>query len=514
VSDGISELSWQDIIVTTFAKLQALPKAVLIRAFLRLREKYFKAIQRQEQAEAERKKAEIEIRKLKKALLIATGKGDDDPSPTTPSGQIPPYKKGNNGKKRRRKNGQKKGHKGTTRGCAEEVTDTFDAVPEGRCACGCEEFGEPFPVSSRTVEDIEEVKLKKTKVTVYGKKCKKCHKIVRAFVEDVMKGNQIGNGILIWSLWLHLFIGVSIRKVEMICNKLLGFRISGGCLVQNWHRIADILEPAYKKLLPYLERGGHANVDETGWRMRGTTWWAWVFTNNLVCVYVIANSRASAIAREILGDSFKGTLISDFFSAYNLIEAVAKQKCYSHLFTEMKKCLKTDDSESLKRFCKVLKRLLRDAMRLHHVYMNGEIAEKEYKRRREQIEKRLSNLCRTPIGTQNSNVKRLRKRLKKHRNELLTFLYRLGVEPTNNKAERRIRIFALQRKVSFGSFSERGVKTRFILTSLIQTCHMLDVSFTAFAAFNLNEHLQGREVLGVHEYKKLIEARNTMSRAA
>jgi len=248
--------------------------------------------------------------------------------------------------------------------------------------------------------------------------------------------------------------------------------------------------------------------------MRGTTWWAWVFTNNLVCVYVIANSRASDIVREILGDSFKGTLITDFYSAYNLIEAVAKQKCYSHLFTEMKKCLKTDNSVSLKQFCKALKRLLRDAMRLHNAYMSGQITKAVYKRRRQQIERRLTDLCRAPIGVQNSNVKRLRKRLKKHRSELLTFLYRFGVEPTNNKAERRIRIIALQRKVSFGSFSERGVKTRFILTSLIQTCQMLDVSFISFATFNLNEHLHGREVLGVHEYKKLIDARQKMTKAA
>ncbi len=63
----------------------------------------------------------------------------------------------------------------------------------------------------------------------------------------------------------------------------------------------------------------------------------------------------------------------------------------------------------------------------------------------------------------NKNVKRLCKRLLKYREQLFTFLYYDEIEATNNTAERRIRHIALMRKISFGSFFEKGVKARYIL---------------------------------------------------
>jgi len=52
--------------------------------------------------------------------------------------------------------------------------------------------------------------------------------------------------------------------------------------------------------------------------------------------------------------------------------------------------------------------------------------------------------------------------------------------------------------------SNRGVKTRYILMSLIQTCKILEIDFITYARFALNEHLYGREVSGVHEYASSI----------
>ncbi len=75
--------------------------------------------------------------------------GDDDPSPTTPSSQIPPYRKpGKKKSSRKKKNGQKKGHKGKGRGKAKTITHHSEAHPEGTCPCGgC--FGEQREVRKR-----------------------------------------------------------------------------------------------------------------------------------------------------------------------------------------------------------------------------------------------------------------------------------------------------------------------------------------------------------------------------
>ena len=434
--------------------------------------------------------------------------GKDDPSPTTPSSQIPPYKKpGKKKGKKNKKNGRKKGQKGSGRKNNRKITHHEETRPEGKCSCGgC--LGESREIKKRVIEDIEKTEQKTTEVTIYAAECEKCGTIQEGLVPGALKDNRIGNTILLWGIYLHFFVGVSFRNVVGIFNKLLSFKVSAACLSKNWDKIADILEPSYNKLIPYLEKPGYAHADESGWRVFGSTWWAWVFTNHECCIYFIAKSRGSEVARKFLGDIFNGVLISDFFSAYGLVCALAKQKCYSHIFSEIKKCLKIDSSESLALFCKQLNRLLKDAMRLKLAYEEGRIDEKEFESKRAQLEKRLIKLSKPTPGKQNKNVKRLKKRLRKYQDEIFTFLYLDGIDPTNNVAERRVRPIALMRKISFGSFSERGVKTRYILMSLMQTCKILNTDFTKYANHALNEHLYGREVPGVHEYAVLIATKD------
>jgi hypothetical protein len=42
-------------------------------------------------------------------------------------------------------------------------------------------------------------------------------------------------------------------------------------------------------------------------------------------------SRAGQVSRDILGDDFTGTLVTDCYSGYSASVAGAKQKCLSHL---------------------------------------------------------------------------------------------------------------------------------------------------------------------------------------
>ncbi len=211
-------------------------------------------------------------------------------------------------------------------------------------------MGESYEVRSKIVEDIKQVEVEKKKVIIYGSRCSKCGKIHEGIELDVLKGNQIGNNVLLWSIYLHFFIGVSCRNIVTIFNKLLSFPITAGCLVHNWHRISDILEISYEKLQKYIEKTGYVHCDESGWRVFGNSWWAWVFTNSQCCLYFITKSRSSQVVKELLGDFYSGILISDFYSVYGLIQSFEKQKCFSHIFTELKKCLQRDNNEELRLF--------------------------------------------------------------------------------------------------------------------------------------------------------------------
>ncbi len=49
------------------------------------------------------------------------------------------------------------------------------------------------------------------------------------------------------------------------------------------------------------------------------------------------NYNEHKVVSEILGEKYPGALISDFYSAYNKLQALAKQRCLGHLLAEIKK---------------------------------------------------------------------------------------------------------------------------------------------------------------------------------
>jgi hypothetical protein len=58
----------------------------------------------------------------------------------------------------------------------------------------------------------------------------------------------------------------------------------------------------------------------------GITHSLWCFANHALVFFIIDRSRGSPVINWVRGNLFNGILISDFFNAYNCIQAMAKQK--------------------------------------------------------------------------------------------------------------------------------------------------------------------------------------------
>ena len=158
--------------------------------------------------------------------------------------------------------------------------------------------------------------------------------------------------------------------------------------------------------------------------------------------------------------------MTDFWGAYNAIVCAQKQKCLAHLLNDMKKVSKyKDTSGDWKEFAKRLKRLLRDAMRLRG--RRDTMTAEKYASLCKRIEERMTKLIET--SWKNANAIRLVKRLRRHREELLVFLYKDGVPSDNNQAERTIRNAVVMRKNSYCNRSVEGARTQAILMSVFQT---------------------------------------------
>ena len=387
-------------------------------------------------------------------------------TPATPSGMTPVYLKPSRGKRKKRP-GRKKGHPGVARIRPEKVDHykehTLDSCPECHTP-----LKEPIQSYQRYTEDIPPIEPEVTEHRLYGYWCSKCKKIVYSKVTDALPNAVIGLRLIVFTAWLHYLIGVSVNNLVKMLAAFSSFKISPGGLTQAWKNLASILEPACADIGQKVSKSAVLNADETGWRINGVTHWLWCFATQKFCYYVIDRSRASPVVKKVFGTIFKGILICDFWGAYNKISALAKQRCFYHLFTELVKVDKRNSSDGWKAFRKKLSRLLKDAIRLS--LRKDQLDSSDYDRLRKRLHDRLDQILQ--VHCEDKDAKRLIKRLKRHRNELFTFLHYEGVSPYNNHAEQQMRKPVLTRKVSQQNRSQHGAKTQAVLMTLFRSAEL------------------------------------------
>ena len=287
-------------------------------------------------------------------------------------------------------------------------------------------------------------------------------------VAEALPNAMIGLRLVVFTAWLHYLVGVSVQNIIQVLSVFSSFQISAGGLTQAWKNLASKLKPLYDEIGQRVSQSAVLCADETGWRLSGITHWLWCFANSKLCYYVITRSRASPVVREVLGRIFQGILICDFWGAYNKISALAKQRCFYHLFTELVKVDQHNNSAGWRSFRKRLSRLLKDAIRLSE--KQDRLQTYVYQRRKRRLYDRLSRFLAAPA--QDPDAKRLSKRLRRHQEELFTFLEYPDVSPYNNHAEQQMRKPVLTRKVSQQNRSEDGAKTQSILMSLFRSVEL------------------------------------------
>lgn len=405
------------------------------------------------------------------AILALAGKAEKfdqlhGVAPTCPSGMTPPYLK-KPAKKRRKKPGRKAGHPGVGRTRPEKI-DHYENLTLDICPLCDGPLGKPSKQHTRYVVDIPEAEPKVTEETVNGYWCPACKKIVYPKSQNAMPNSTLGLRMLILTAWLHYWIGMSVRNVVKLLAAFWGFKVSPGGLTQAWNNLATALKPIYDDIGEKVKDAAVLHADETGWRISGITHWLWGFITEKWSYFVIDKSRGSPVVKRAIGKFFEGVLICDFWGAYNKICALATQRCFYHLLTELEKVDKSNTSSDWKTFRKKLCRLVMDAVRLDESKARLESA--VFDRRKAKLYTRLDLLIESP--REDKDVNRLVKRLIRHRNELFTFLEYNGVSPYNNHAERQMRTPVKTRKISQQNRSDRGAQAHAILMSLFSSAEL------------------------------------------
>lgn len=364
------------------------------------------------------------------------------------------------------------GHRGWFRKKPGHV-DHIEEVELKKCPkCGSHDLKDTGKIQDHVQEDI--LLVTQTVATRFAKRqynCQECGSQVEGRGKEELPQSYIGPRAKALAVFLKYHIKVSDRDIQKLFKSLMGLTIVPSSIPGFRNQLSRYCKPLYEELLKRMKRSKVLHVDETGWKMSGQSRWLWKFTDRNVSINQIFKGRGQKDLGEVLGKKFDGILIADFLSAYNKIEAKAKQRCLVHLLRELKKIRERipDDLQAV-RFADKLEDIIRQAITLASSYKSHEISRRELKKGRKKIERTLEDL--KLANPTHRVLRRLVKRLERHKHELLTFLDYPGIDYHNNHAERQIRPNVLLRKIVFGNRSEKGILNHNVLMSIIQTAHL------------------------------------------
>ncbi len=377
---------------------------------------------------------------------------------STPSSQLP-FKANTDQENRNHKGGARPGHKGHGRKAhCQETADEIIPIDPGEICPDCGGVLKLKKIQDRTVIESEPVRPKKILYHLSHKECTQCHHVFLAKASCVLSKALYGNQITAQMAVMHYFHGIPMGR---ICE-MSGINL--GSLVEMFHRLSGYFSPVMDLLKEQYRLSPAKHADETGWRNDGQSGYAWLFCTPETSLFSFQNTRSASVPRTILGDKrLPGVLVVDRYNAYNKAP-VQIQYCYAHLLRDVEKLEKDfPESEEVKSFVSLLASLLSQAMHLRA----QPLSDKQYYREAKQIQKKILEVTKAPA--QHLAIRAMQELFHTNEHRLYHWVADRGVPPDNNLAERDLRPTVIARKISFGSSSDAGAKTRSVLMSVLHT---------------------------------------------
>lgn len=392
-----------------------------------------------------------------------------------------------------RKSGAQKGHKRQSRVLVplEQVDriieDELEECPSCHVLLNKER---EFEVLRHQVLELLDKPVLTTEYRRYGHRCECCGDIIYPGLPQEVRTSVCGERLQALIGYLKGKLGISYTELKDLCEDVLGFSISRGALCDTVNRVSDALKRPYQQLERNVSKQRTLNIDETSWRDSGKGYWVWVFCNQLIAFFTISPSRGATVLHQILGETFDGTLTSDFYSAYASYASDKQQYCLAHLIRDIKFLAILPDRGS-RIFGKKLLSYFRRLFRLWH--RRNEYNQAELKRRAKRITAELQGfiVAAKPHGAE---AVRLQKRILKHWQKLFQFIDEPKLyQPTNNRAERALRGLVRIRRQTQGSRSLAGRQWNARIATVCETCKLQGTSPWEFILLALRAHLGNKD---------------------
>ena len=490
-----------DIVSAAYAILTKWSKSRLLRTIEILRDGYRELSEKCSELEAENEKLkeELKIQKIKAVNRDAN----------KPSSKQPEWDKkgvGNDGKGRKKGKGRgRKPRKGAGNRPKKLESDRTEKATVDRCSLCGRDLSDDAPletINGRIIEDIPSMieRPEVIKIEQEKKYCPDCKEVITAKSELALPNADMGlnSTILICYLWVALCLPFT--RIKDYLKTFFGKDISTSGLSRHVIWVSRIMKDVYDEILGDINNAVTLHADETGWRVRGKSWWLWVFGTRESAYFTIDKSRGSSVVRRVLGEIFLGLLVVDGWQAYLKI-ICDQQSCMAHLLRKIRKFRDAfPHLSSIVKFYVKLRRILRDGERLQAD--REKLGEKVFRRRLKKLEKRLENLLEWPDP--DDILQEIIKKVKRQQPRILTFIEHPGAPCHNNFGEFLIRIGVLKRKVSGGSVSAEGANAYAVLLTIYVTCRLRYISFPKYMKESLKHYIRTGKPMLLKTYSTFI----------
>ena len=288
--------------------------------------------------------------------------------------------------------------------------------------------------------------------------------------DQVIGQRRIGIRIASLVAYLRTTLRLPVRQVQTYLQTLHKLRLSVGEIVELTHAVREELKPQVDVLKAQVQTSRIVHGDETGWREDGQNGYIWAFVTDgpeAVRYFEFDRSRGHQVAKRILGEDFEGCLVSDFYAAYNLI-VCRHQRCWSHLLRDLHELKESHEQDTeVVAWAQGVRRLYDEAQAWLKENLDATAQERQVVY--DDLFERIGALGLQYALSYKHPCCALAKRLMRHQDELFQFVLVPGLPADNNLAERSLRPLVVLRKISGGSRSDRGTKTRLTLASLFGT---------------------------------------------
>jgi transposase len=314
------------------------------------------------------------------------------------------------------------------------------------------------------------------RVWVY--RCSTCETTVRAPHPDLAldqygaTAHRMGPRVMAAAHATPYGLGVPGRQVPALLQLYTGVGLTQSAITQDAvRRVSGPLGRAYQALRQEVPTSDVVCTDDTGWRVGGDPAQLMIFVAATATVFQVRARHRNEEVREVIGDDYRGVLVTDRGKSYDAkeLEAVKQQKCIPHALRSINEVLETKEGRA-RHFGVRLKGLLKEGLELWHEYHDhrGQLA--GYESRAGSIRAAVTRHLR-PRRLVDADNQRLLNEFGRHhdRGNLLRFLEDPRVPPTNNASERGFRFAVIQRKVSQCSKTAGGARAFEAFASVIKT---------------------------------------------